>query len=72
MITKEPIQDKRMDKVLLKTSEAAELCSVSEVTIRRWLKNEGCPSVMIGGSRRICPDQLRDWIRERQKKQETS
>jgi excisionase family DNA binding protein len=46
-------------KPLLTIAQVAELESVSERTVRRWIKGGDLPAIRTGRMIRICPDALR-------------
>jgi excisionase family DNA binding protein len=49
---------------LLTASEVSKLLNVSELTVKRWAKQEKIPSVRIGRwTRRYSPADIQDWVR---------
>lgn len=69
MIAHEGTQNTQNPKLLIAVEEAAKRCSVSRSTIIRWVKYQGLPTILVGGRRLICPDQLREWIQRRHEEQ---
>lgn len=57
----------RPEPWLISDDELARLSGVSKRTIANWRKDEGLPSVKIGGVRRFDPAAVRRWIESRQK-----
>lgn len=52
----------RMEKLLLRVSEAAELASVSRTTAYQLIASGEWPVVHIGSARRVPLAALRDWV----------
>lgn len=50
------------DKALLKYSELAELTSLAEVTLRRWVSHQRIPFTKLGRSVRFTTEQVNDII----------
>jgi excisionase family DNA binding protein len=46
---------------LLTIAQVAELESVSERTVRRWIKGGHLPAIRTGRMIRVCPDDLRTY-----------
>ena len=53
-----------MDRLLLRTTEAAEVLGLSPATTRKMIADGTLPSIIVNrGSRRVPVDQLREWVR---------
>lgn len=50
---------------LLDIPAVADICCVSEKTIRRWIEARDLPAARLGGQWRIRPRDLEDFIRDR-------
>lgn len=62
--------EKHRDKItnmrpLLSIQETANILHLSRSAVYELIKHEGLPSFTIGGSRRIHPEELEQWIEQR-------
>ena len=55
---------------LLTIEETAEILHLSRSAVYELIKHEGLPSFTIGGSRRIHPEELAQWINQRKRPRE--
>lgn len=58
--------DARLESILVPANEASRLMGVSARTIDNWRKDEGLPSVKIGGRRLYDPAAIRRWVESHQ------
>jgi excisionase family DNA binding protein len=59
-----------MDK-LMTTDEVADLLSVKESTIRKWVHLKQIPVVRLGRAVRFSHETIEDWIKEKTEKEQT-
>lgn len=52
--------------LLLTIPEVAVWLNVCRGTVYNLIYREGLPTIMLGGVRRVHPDSLRTWLRERE------
>jgi excisionase family DNA binding protein len=52
---------------LLSVSDVAVQLGVCRQTVYNLIYREGLPSIQVGGMRRIHPESLNHWLREREK-----
>ena len=55
----------RSPEPLLDIPAVADICDVSEKTIRRWIKALDLPAARLGNQWRIRPRDLEDFVRDR-------
>jgi excisionase family DNA binding protein len=55
----------RSPEPLLNIPAVAGFCSVSEKTVRRWIRDDYLPAARLGNQWRIRPRDLDDFIRDR-------
>jgi len=52
--------------VLLSVADVAIMLGVCRSTVYKYMDSEGLPSMLLCGVRRIHPDSLSTWLRERE------
>lgn len=52
--------------LLLSVPDVAVQLGVCRQTVYNFIYREGLPSILVGRIRRVHPDSLRDWLRERE------
>ena len=51
---------------MLSVAEVATIIGVSRQTVYTYIYREGLPSIKVRGIRRVHPDSLHSWLRERE------
>ncbi len=52
--------------LLLSIADVAVMLGVCRQTVYTFIYREGLPSILVGRIRRVHPDSLEDWLRERE------
>lgn len=55
----------------LTVSEVADRLALSRMKVYDLIYNEGLPTIMFGRSRRVMPDSLQKWLKEREQSQQS-
>ena len=64
--------DAPVSRLALRPAECAQALGVDERTLRRWQRDEGLPFARVGGAVLYPVAELRDWLKERITREQTT
>ena len=58
-----------MERLLITVAEAAQMLNISKTTLYDQIRYEGFPVVRFGKLVRICPSDMREWLKKRREQE---